>query len=30
MAAFLDGCPWDAIAMVDTAEVEKEVGPMAI
>jgi ferredoxin len=27
---FLDGCPWDAIAMVDTAEVEKEVGPMAI
>jgi ferredoxin len=27
---FLDGCPWDAIAMVDTVEVEKEVGPMAI
>lgn len=27
---FLDGCPWDAIAMVDTAEVEKEVGVMAI
>ena len=27
---FLDGCPWDAIVMVDTAEVEKEVGPMAI
>ncbi len=27
---FLDGCPWDAIAMVDTAEVEKEVGQMAI
>jgi ferredoxin len=27
---FLDGCPWDAIAMVDTAEVEKEVGAMAI
>ena len=27
---FLDGCPWDAIAMVDIAEVEKEVGPMAI
>ena len=26
---FLDGCPWDAIAMVDTVEVEKEVGPMA-
>jgi ferredoxin len=26
---FLDGCPWDAIVMVDTAEVEKEVGPMA-
>jgi len=28
--AFLDGCPWDAIVMVDTAEVEKEVGAMAI
>ena len=27
--AFLDGCPWDAIVMVDTAEVEKEVGPMS-
>jgi ferredoxin len=27
---FLDGCPWDAIAMVDTVEVEREVGPMAI
>ena len=27
---FLDGCPWDAIAMVDTAEVEKEVGVMSI
>src|SRR5271169_647277 len=27
---FLDGCPWDAIVMVDTAEVEKEVGAMAI
>jgi ferredoxin len=27
---FLDGCPWDAIVMVDTVEVEKEVGPMAI
>jgi ferredoxin len=27
---FLDGCPWDAIAMVDIVEVEKEVGPMAI
>ena len=26
--AFLDGCPWDAIVMVDIAEVEKEVGPM--
>jgi len=25
-----DGCPWDAIAMVDTVEVEKEVGAMAI
>ena len=27
---FLDGCPWDAIVMVDIAEVEKEVGAMAI
>jgi len=27
---FLDGCPWDAIVMLDTAEVEKEVGVMAI
>ena len=27
---FLDGCPWDAIVMVDTVEVEKEVGVMAI
>ena len=26
--SFLDGCPWDAIVMVDTAEVEKEVGVM--
>jgi len=26
--AFLDGCPWDAIIMVDTTEVEKEVGTM--
>src|SRR6267154_553480 len=26
---FLDGCPWDAIVMVDIAEVEKEVGPRA-
>jgi ferredoxin len=26
--AFLDGCPWDAIVMVDTVEVEKEVGVM--
>jgi ferredoxin len=25
---FLDGCPWDAIVMVDIAEVEKEVWPM--
>lgn len=25
---FLDGCPWDAIVMVDIATVEKEVGPM--
>ena len=23
-------CPWDAIVMVDTVEVEKEVGAMAI
>jgi ferredoxin len=28
-AAFLDGCPWDAIVMVDTTEVEKVVGAMA-
>jgi ferredoxin len=27
---FLDGCPWDAIVMVETTEVEKEVGAMAI
>ena len=26
--SFLDGCPWDAIVMVDTVEVEKEVGVM--
>jgi ferredoxin len=26
---FLDGCPWDAIVMVDTVEVEKEVGAMS-
>jgi ferredoxin len=26
--SFLDGCPWDAIVMVNTAEVEKEVGVM--
>jgi len=26
---FLDGCPWDAIVMVDTTEVEKVVGAMA-
>jgi len=25
---FLDGCPWDAIVMVETTEVEKEVGVM--
>jgi ferredoxin len=25
---FLDGCPWDAIAMVETTEIEKEVGVM--
>jgi ferredoxin len=25
---FLDGCPWDAIVMVDIAEVEKVVGAM--
>ena len=28
--SFLDGCPWDAIVMVPTAEVEKEVGVMPI
>jgi ferredoxin len=27
---FLDGCPWDAIVMVETVEVEKEVGVMPI
>jgi ferredoxin len=27
---FLDGCPWDAIVMLDTTEVEKEVGVMTI
>jgi len=27
---FLDGCPWDAIVMVDIVEVEKEVGVMTI
>jgi ferredoxin len=27
---FLDGCPWDAIVMVETIEVEKEVGAMPI
>lgn len=27
---FLDGCPWDAIVMLDIAEVEKEVGVMVI
>ncbi|HEX4488619.1 MAG TPA: hypothetical protein VH088_20235 [Terriglobales bacterium] len=26
--SFLDGCPWDAIVMVDTPEVELEVGVM--
>jgi len=26
---FLDGCPWDAIVMLDIAEVERIVGPMA-
>ena len=26
--AFLDGCPWDAIAMVPTKEVEEQVGVM--
>ena len=25
---FLDGCPWDAIVMVDIVEVEKVVGAM--
>ena len=28
--AFLDGCPWDAIVMVETTDVEKEVGVMPI
>ena len=27
---FLDGCPWDAIVMVDTVQVEKEAGAMPI
>ena len=27
---FLDGCPWDAIVMLETTEVEKEVGVMPI
>lgn len=27
---FLDGCPWDAIVMVETTEIEKEVGAMPI
>jgi len=27
---FLDGCPWDAIVMVETVEIEKEVGVMPI
>jgi ferredoxin len=27
---FLDGCPWDAIVMLDIAEVEKVVGAMPI
>jgi ferredoxin len=26
--SFLDGCPWDAIIMIDTTEVEAEVGVM--
>jgi ferredoxin len=26
--SFLDGCPWDAIVMIETTEVEKEVGVM--
>ena len=26
---FLDGCPWDAIVMVDIGEVEKVVGAMS-
>jgi ferredoxin len=26
---FLDGCPWDAIVMLDIAEVEKVVGAMS-
>jgi ferredoxin len=27
--SFLDGCPWDAIVMVDIADVEKAVGAMS-
>jgi ferredoxin len=27
---FLDGCPWDAIVMLDIAEVEKVVGAMTL
>ncbi len=26
--AFLDGCPWDAIDMVDLSQVEAEWGPL--
>lgn len=28
MGSFLDGCPWDAISMVETTLIEEEVGPM--
>ncbi len=28
--SFLDGCPWDAIAMVPTEDVEAQVGPMPL
>jgi hypothetical protein len=28
MGSFLDGCPWDAISMVETTLIEIEVGAM--
>src|SRR3990172_1884699 len=28
MGSFLDGCPWDAISMVETTLIEEEVGAM--